>query len=76
MIIAQNDSSNRKIVLPQPPVYGIPAKTLSKDKIIYRSYFTFSNFTEMWNSAKMNDLPELPCLPKKRNCMFLFFRMC
>lgn len=55
-LFAQKDDTKTKLY-PRPPIYGIPAKTLPKGKIIYRSYFTFSDYTEMWNGTKMTDLP-------------------
>ncbi len=58
-IFAQ-DSIKPKKLMPRPPIYGIPAKTLPKGKIIYRSYFTFSDYTMMYNAVKkqMIDLPQ------------------
>ena len=58
--IAQNDTGNGKKLMPRPPIYGIPAKTLPKGKAIYRSYFTWYNFSQMYNqeSGEMTGLPE------------------
>ena len=58
-IFAQ-DTIKPKKLMPRPPIYGIPAKTLPKGKTIYRSYFTFSDYTMMYNTEKkqMIDLPQ------------------
>ena len=59
-IFAQNDSTKVKKLYPRPPIYGIPAKTLPKGKIIYRSYFTFSDYAMKYNvgSQQMVELPD------------------
>ena len=56
---AQQDSIKTKKILPRPPIYGIPAKTLPQGKFIYRSYFTFTNYSQMYSATKekMIDLP-------------------
>lgn len=57
---AQNDTVKVKKLMPRPPLYGIPTKTLPKGKIIYRSYFTFTDFSSMYSpeKAEMIRLPE------------------
>ena len=59
-IFAQNDNVKMKKLMPKPPIYGIPAKTLPQGKFIYRSFVTYSNYVSMYNSTKnqMIDLPE------------------
>lgn len=57
---AQKDTVHvKKNLLPRPPIYGIPAKTLPKGKAIYRSYFVYTNFTSMYSQKKLSmvDLP-------------------
>ena len=57
---AQKDTVSRKNnLLPRPPIYGIPAKTLPKGKAIYRSYFVYTDYTSMYSQKKLSmvDLP-------------------
>ncbi len=48
-LFAGNKDTKIHKLYPRPPIYGIPAKTLPKGKLIYRSYFTFANYTQMQN---------------------------
>ncbi len=60
IVFAQKDSSAlKRKLMPRPPIYGIPAKTLPQGKFIYRSYFTYTNYTQMYNSMedKMTEMP-------------------
>lgn len=58
-VFAQSDTTHHKKLYPRPPIYGIPAKTLPQGHLIYRSYFTYSNYTMMYNSSQgqMTQLP-------------------
>jgi len=59
VVFAQNDTVKVKKLMPRPPIYGIPTKTLPKGKIIYRSYFTFTDFSSMYSTQK-SDMISLP----------------
>ena len=52
LLTAQNDTIYHKKLYPRPPIYGIPAKTLPHGHLIYRSYFTYSNYTMMYSPAQ------------------------
>jgi len=56
---SQNNNSKTKKLMPRPPIFGIPAKTLPQGRFIYRSYFTYSDYTQMYNS-KQNQMINLP----------------
>ncbi len=58
-VFAQKDSLHSKKLYPRPPIFGIPAKTLPHGHLIYRSYFTYKEYTSMYNSSKgtMVNLP-------------------
>jgi len=45
---------------PRPPIYGIPAKTLPKKRLIIRGYFIYPDFAFRYNPStdKMEKLPE------------------
>jgi len=51
-------AKNKKLV-PKPPIYGIPAKTLPKSKLIIRGYFIHPFFNKEYDktSGKMVDIP-------------------
>jgi hypothetical protein len=57
VIKAQEGNTQKKKLMPRPPIYGIPAKTLPQGKFIYRSYFSYSAYSEMLNNGQMVDLP-------------------
>ncbi len=59
LLTAQNDSLPKHKLLPRPPIYGIPAKTLPKGHFIYRSYFVYTQYNKMLNTTtdKMVSLP-------------------
>ena len=59
-LFAGNENTKTHKLYPRPPIYGIPAKTLPAGKFIYRSYFTFANYTQMLSkqSGEMVSLPE------------------
>ena len=59
MGFAQKDTLHTKKLYPRPPIYGIPAKTLPHGHLIYRSYFTYSDFTSMY-SSKQGQMVSLP----------------
>ena len=48
-----------KKLMPRPPIYGIPAKTLPQGKWIFRGYFILPQFDKMYNAnqGKMVDIP-------------------
>ena len=57
----QNDKTQaKKKLMPCPPIYGIPAKTLPQGKFIYRSYLTFTSYSQMYSATKekMVSLPD------------------
>ncbi len=47
-------------LIPRPPIYGIPAKTLPKKRMIVRGYFIYPNFALRYNPSRdeMESLPE------------------
>ena len=55
----EKNSSKVKKLMPRPPIYGIPAKTLPKGHFIYRSYFIYSPYAEMF-SSQQNSMIDLP----------------
>ncbi len=54
-----NFSANAQKLLPRPPLFGIPAKTLPQNHWVIRGYWIYDNYTTMWNKTenKMTDIP-------------------
>ena len=59
-VMAFSFSAQAQKLLPHPPLFGFPAKTLPQSHWVIRGYWIYNNYDKMWNGteSKMIDFPE------------------